>query len=95
MKYIEKMKGDGNTGDYNTGRGNYCDKSSGHFNTKTPKIIMFDKPVKDESEIDNSRICDLALALQRNDPFDYENYLDIPNATIAKIKKLHKMYIQK
>ena len=84
-----------NTGYSNTGCGNCCDKSSGHFNTKTPKMIMFDKPVKDESEINDSRIWDLSCALLSNEPFKYEDYLDIPNATVAKIKKLHEMHIEK
>ena len=84
-----------NTGNRNTGDGNCCDRSSGHFNTKTPKMIMFDELVKDESKIDNSRIYDLSVALLSDDPFNYNNFLDIPNATVAKIKKLHELHISK
>ena len=87
--------GNGNTGNRNTGNGNCCDRSSGHFNTKTPKIIMFDKIVKDESDINISRIYDLSVALLSDVPFDYADYLDIPNATINKIKKLHELHIEK
>ena len=58
-------------------------------------MIMFDKPVKDESKIDNSRIYDLSVALLSDDPFNYNNFLDIPNATVAKIKKLHELHISK
>jgi hypothetical protein len=87
--------GYGNTGYGNTGNGNCCDRSSGHFNTKTPKIIMFDKPVKDESDINNFRIYDLSVALLSDVPFDYADYLDIPNATVEKIKKLHELHISK
>jgi len=91
----DRNTGYSNTGNRNTGDGNCCDRSSGHFNTKTPKMIMFDELVKDESKIDNSRIYDLSVALLSDDPFNYNNFLDIPNATVAKIKKLHELHISK
>ena len=36
--------GDCNSGDYNSGDYNECDFSNGVFNTKSPKIYMFNKP---------------------------------------------------
>ena len=97
IKLVKEIFADGysNAGYRNTGNGNCCDRSSGHFNTKTPKIIMFDKIVKDESDINISRIYDLSVALLSDVPFDYADYLDIPNATINKIKKLHELHIEK
>jgi hypothetical protein len=83
-----------NTGDRNTGDGNVGDKHAGFLNIKPEPVIIFDKPFtgKLTDEI-KELIYDLSYALMKNDPICPDSYLKIPNATIAKIKKLHQAHI--
>ena len=85
--------GNGNTGYGNTGDGNTCDRSSGHFNTHTPKLIIFDKPTS--LEPDANLVFALSVALMSSEPFDPLPFLSLPNATARKIKKLHRLHIQR
>ena len=56
---------------------------------------MFDEPVEDESKINQSRIYELSCKLSSYEPFNYSDFLDIPNSTEEKIKELHKKHIEK
>ena len=85
--------GNGNTGYGNTGDGNTCDRSSGHFNTHTPKLIIFDEPTS--LEPDANLVFALSVALMSSEPFDPLPFLSLPNATARKIKKLHRLHIQR
>jgi hypothetical protein len=86
--------GDCNTGNWNTGDGNVGDKHAGFLNIKPEPVIIFDEPFtgKLTDEI-KELIYDLSYALMKNDPICPDSYLKIPNATIAKIKKLHQAHI--
>ena len=87
--------GDSNTGDWNTGDWNLCDYSSGYFCTKDPTIIIFDKPTKiKRANLPHDLISQLGFLLRKDEDFDVEPFLAIPNATKTKIKKLHKKFIE-
>jgi hypothetical protein len=87
--------GDGNTGDWNTGDGNASDYSSGYFCTSAP-VYLFDRPVKIKREgLDFSLINQLSEKLMSDDPFDPAPYLKIPNATKARILKIHQAHIER
>jgi len=85
--------GNRNTGDSNTGNGNVCDNSSGHFNTATPPLIMFDLPADFAPDMDT--VNSLAYRLSQNEPFDPTPFLSLPNATTEKILALHQLHITK
>ena len=87
--------GDGNTGYRNTGDGNVADFCSGYFCTKTPKVVIFDKPTNIPREkLDMDLISRLSQKLQSPQPFDLAPFLSLPNATEEKIKNLHIAYKQ-
>lgn len=87
--------GDWNTGDWNTGDGNASDYSSGYFCTSAP-VYLFDRPVKIKREdLDFSLINQLSEKLMSDDPFDPAPYLKIPNATKARILKIHQAHIER
>jgi len=86
--------GNRNTGDRNTGDGNLGNFHSGSLNCKEAPIYLFDKKVSLlRSEINWSLINDLAYLLTKDEDFDVTPFLEIPNATKAKIKKLHAAHI--
>ena len=85
--------GDSNTGDRNTGHGNVCDNSSGHFNTTTPPLIMFDLPADFAPDMDT--VSSLAYHLSQDKPFNTTPFLSLPNATTEKILALHQLHITK
>ena len=87
--------GDGNTGDGNTGDGNVGDKHAGQLNIKAEPLIIFDEVYTGEvTQTIRNNIKRLCKALYNDQPFDYALYIGIPNATEAKIKKLHKAHIE-
>ena len=87
--------GDWNTGHRNTGDGNASDYSSGYFCTSAP-VYLFDRPVKIKREdLDFSLINQLSEKLMSDDPFDPAPYLKIPNATKARILKIHQAHIER
>ena len=87
--------GHGNTGDRNAGSGNVADFCSGYFCTKTPKVVIFDKPTNIPREkLDMDLISRLSQKLQSPQPFDLAPFLSLPNATEEKIKNLHIAYKQ-
>jgi hypothetical protein len=90
----DRNTGHSNTGYRNTGDWNLTNYSSGYFCVKEPPVIIFDKPAKIKR--DNLPLClmqSLYEKLMQDEDFDITPYLKIPNATIAKIKAMHKKYI--
>ena len=84
-----------NTGDLNTGDGNVGNNHSGHLNSKKAPIYIFDEIVNMKFEdIDFKLIRSLCEKLAKDESFNYEDYLSIPNATIEKIKELHEAHIE-
>jgi hypothetical protein len=97
IELVKEVKGGGdkNTGDWNTGDGNASDYSSGYFCTSAP-VYLFDRPVKIKREgLDFSLINQLSEKLMSDDPFDPAPYLKIPNATKARILKIHQAHIER
>ena len=91
----DRNTGDGNTGDGNTGDGNVGDKHAGQLNIKAEPLIIFDEVYTGEvTQTIRNNIKRLCKALYNDQPFDYALYIGIPNATEAKIKKLHKAHIE-
>jgi len=87
--------GDYNTGDYNTGDGNATNSCSGYFCCQKQPFIFFDKPTNCKvDEINRSLVAGLARKLQQDEEFDYVAFVDLPNATIEKIKALHAEHIR-
>lgn len=87
--------GDRNTGNLNTGDGNATDRCSGYLCSKKQPIIIFDKTVKNEADIDWSLIRRLSEKLMSDEVFDYKMFTSIPNATTNKIKALHIAHIKR
>jgi len=96
--------GNSNTGQWNTGNLNIGDRNigdsnigsyhSGYFGLGEAPIYMFGKPTKvNRCDLDYYLINKLGEALQSNKLFDISPFLALPNATEAKIKKLHKAWI--
>jgi hypothetical protein len=84
-----------NTGDSNTGYGNFCDYSTGCFCTKEQPVIVFDKPTKTKREdLPFGLMRELQDKFMQDEDFDTKPFLKIPNATVKKIKELHKKYIK-
>jgi hypothetical protein len=97
IELLEEIPIDGNlnTGYGNTGDGNVGNKHAGYLNIKPEPVIIFDKVYKGElTQTIRKSINYLCTALSSDKPFDYALYIDIPNATEAKIKKLHKAHIE-
>lgn len=89
-----RNSGSANIGFRNSGSGNVCNFSSGFFGTKT-QLLFFDEPTSlDFEDIDQSLIERLCVLLSKDDYFDPIPFLSLPNATIDKIEKLHKLHIQ-
>jgi hypothetical protein len=87
--------GDSNTGHSNTGDGNFCDYSTGCFCTKEQPVIVFDKPTKTKREdLPFGLMRELQDKFMQDEDFDTKPFLKIPNATVKKIKELHKKYIK-
>jgi hypothetical protein len=84
-----------NTGNSNTGYGNFCDYSTGCFCTKEQPVIVFDKPTKTKREdLPFGLMRELQDKFMQDEDFDTKPFLKIPNATVKKIKELHKKYIK-
>jgi len=89
--------GYGNTGNENTGNGNCCNYHTGLFCSKEPTVICFNKDTgmtRDEFFDKHPEYCDLSICLSKDEAFDYKLYTKIPNATVARIKALHKKHIE-
>ena len=80
--------GDRNTGDGNTGNGNAVDRCSGYLCIKEPEFIIFDEPAN-KDDVNFHLANSLCSKLMKDDDFEYERFLKIPNATLEKIKALH------
>jgi len=88
----DRNTGDWNTGDQNTGNGNAGSFHTGFFCSKPVVRLWFDKPYKGGHDAVLAE--KLAYELTRDAPFDYAAYATLPNATVAKIKKLHCAHIE-
>jgi len=87
--------GKGNIGDENTGGGNCGNCYSGYFNIGSAPLYIFNKKVENNCIFLNMELIQNLIAmLHSDDPFDPTPYLSIPNATIKKIKLLHKAHIE-
>ena len=87
--------GNGNTGYGNTGEGNATDRCSGYLCCKKQPVIIFDKKVKEGVIIPYYLISKLSELLTKDDNFDIEQFLEIPNATKKGILDLHASHIQR
>lgn len=88
--------GNSNTGDSNTGYSNFCNFSSGFFCSKDPKVVSFDiqtKLSREEFYKKYPENFNLSNALLQDDKIDFDKYKNIPGITKAKLKKLHKLFI--
>jgi hypothetical protein len=90
----DKNTGSRNIGDRNTGSWNIGSDHSGYFGLGEAPVYMFGKPTKvKRGDLDCLLIGALGKALQSNELFDISPFLALPNATEARIKKLHKAWI--
>ena len=85
--------GNGNTGYRNTGNGNATDKCPGYLCCKKQPVFIFDKKVKDGVDIPYWLIEELSGALSKDEKFDIDKFLVIPNATKKVILALHSAHI--
>jgi PPE-repeat protein len=93
----DRNTGDRNTGYRNTGYGNVCSNSSGIFNTKEV-LFIFDKKYDGSiDDIDISQVRELYRLMTEKDfnEIDYDHFATIiPNASVRKIKRLHRIHIE-
>ena len=71
--------------------------SSGFFCLEEPKLISFDKPVKNIARNDflnRLDVSNLRDGLIQDSPIDWEKVKTVPNITKAKLKKLHDRFIE-
>ena len=85
--------GDGNSGDGNAGNGNATDSCSGHLCRQKQPVVIFDKAVTEGAHIPYRLINELSSFLEKDDNFDIEPFLSIPNATREGIVALHAAHI--
>jgi hypothetical protein len=85
--------GNWNTGDWNTGDGNVCDYHTGCLNTKKPPFYIFDRKAN-INLVDFNLVKELCLKLSKDEDFNYDKYLNLPNASVDAIKKLHEAHIE-
>ena len=91
----DRNTGDRNTGDYNTGYGNTTNYSSGFFNSKESKVIVFDTQttLTRQKFMDKyPEFYDLSDDLLEDNPIDFEKYKNIPGITKRKLNALHKKF---
>ena len=101
MRLVEEIiipAGDGNTGNrntgnWNTGNGNATDACSGHLCCKIQPVVIFDQEVAEGAHIPYWLINELSSFLEKDDVFDIEHFLSIPNATREGILALHAAHI--
>lgn len=89
--------GDSNTGDSNTGYWNATNFSSGMFCAQEPKLVIFDKQTKltrDQFFTKYPEAYELGRALFRDAEISLTPYKRIPGITKAKLKALHKKFIE-
>ena len=86
--------GDRNTGDRNTGNGNTGDFHSGSLNYGEAPIYLFNKITKiKRSDLPWGLINKLSCLLQKDGYICPDEFLEIPNATVKRIKALHEAHI--
>ncbi len=86
--------GNQNIGHWNVGSWNIGSYHSGYFGLKEAPVYMFGKPTNvNRCDLDHDLINKLGKALQSNELFDTAPFLALPNATEARIKKLHEAWI--
>jgi hypothetical protein len=83
-----------NTGNWNTGYGSVGNNHSNSLCMKNEPIKLFDLIVKDPEKIDWDLVTQLCLYLSQDKNFDITPFLQIPNATEKRIKKLHQAHIE-
>jgi len=87
--------GNQNAGNGNTGDGNVGNYHAGSLNMNPEPLYIFDEIVELSREsVDWEKISDLAAKMSSDDEFDVTCFLDIPNATPDKIKRLHQAHIE-
>ena len=88
------IDGDRNTGDRNTGNGNTGDFHSGSLNYGEAPIYLFNKITKiKRSDLPWGLINKLSCLLQKDGYICPDEFLEIPNATVKRIKALHEAHI--
>ena len=77
-----------NTGHHNTGDYNIGDRHLGVFGVGDAPFLSFGKPT--DRNLFPWRRAERLWEAAKQDTFDYSEFLDIPNATIEKIKEWHE-----
>ena len=87
--------GSQNTGGWNTGDHNCGDRHSGYFGLGDAPLYLFGvKCSMKREDLPHYLMSQLGELLQKDEAIDPTIFLAIPNATAARIKKLHEAFIQ-